>query len=115
MRMKVKPEGRKDIYIPEKESLKAWIKNKKLKQIHNFIPSNFMMLGADHDVKSILEDIDKADRLAILLNEQKQHNMGHALALITDEKLEMYDIGEVKESDLSFSKEDIDMGNCFIC
>lgn len=101
-KIKCKKEGRENIYIPEKESLKDFIKSRKLKQIHNFIPISTMTLGADHDVKSVLEDIDKADRLAVLTNENA--NMGHSLALITKEKLECYDIGEIKKSDLVISK-----------
>lgn len=101
MKIKVTPEGRKGIYIPEKESLKAWIRFKKFKQIHNFIPSGMMMIGADHDVKSVLEDIDRADRLAVFTDPHA--NMGHSLALIYQNKLECYDIGKITEDDVSQS------------
>lgn len=97
MKIKVKPEGRENIYIPEAESLKAWIKSKKFKQIHNFIPGGFMIIGADHDVKGVLQDIDNAERLALTLGGQ---NMGHELAIITDNKLEVYDIGKLTLEDL---------------
>lgn len=100
MKIKVKPEGRLDIYIPEKKSLIQWIKFKKIKLIHNFIPSPGILIGADHNVKSVIEDINNGDRIAILLKDQRMNNMGHALAIIKNEKLEMYDIGEVKDSDL---------------
>lgn len=97
-KVKVKPEGRKNIWIPEKNSLKSFIRARKLKKIHNFIPSGMMMLGADHDVKSVLQDIDRADRLAIFTDETA--NMGHSLSLIFKEKLECYDIGAIEEKDL---------------
>ena len=97
MQIKVKKEGRPNIYVPEKESLKKFIKSKKLKQIHNFIPTSRMMLGADHNVKDVLEDIDMADRVAIFTSSQ---NMGHSLALIYKNKLECYDIGKINEKDL---------------
>jgi len=110
MTIKAKPEGREGIYIPEKESLKDWIKAKKFKQIHNFIPSgpgHSMMIGADHDVKSVLEDIDRATRWAILTGDHANGNMGHALSLIfgdydkgEKEHLELYDIGRVEESEI---------------
>jgi hypothetical protein len=100
MRIKVKPEGRKGIYLPDKESLKSWIKAKKFKQIHNFIPGSSMFIGADHDVKSVLKDIDSAQRIGILTEEANSMNMGHALSIITNEKLELYDIGEIAEKDL---------------
>ena len=97
MKLKVKKEGRPNIFIPEKESLKKFIKNRKLKKIHNFIPTRMAMIGADHDVKSVLEDIDRADRLAIFTDNS---NMGHSLALIYKDKLEVYDIGKITEEDL---------------
>ncbi len=102
MKLKVKPEGRKGIYIPEKESLKEFIKERKLETIHNFIPTGMMMLGADHAVGSVLEDIAEADRLAIFTDSSA--NMGHSLALITKEKLECYDIGDITEEELEITK-----------
>lgn len=102
MKIKCKPEGRKNIYVPEKESLKLFIKSRKLKQIHNFAPMETMILGADHPVKSVLKDINKADKLAIFTDQEQ--NMGHSLALIKDEKLECYEIGIIKKSDLTISK-----------
>ena len=59
---------------------------------------SMIMLGADHDVKSVLKDIDRADRLAIFTDPNA--NMGHSLALIFKEKLECYDIGGVNVKDL---------------
>ena len=101
-KLKVTPEGREGIWLPEKASLKAFIKARKLDVIHNFIPSGPMMLGADHDVKSVLEDVDSAERLAVFTDETA--NMGHSLALITNERLECYDIGTIKKSDLEITQ-----------
>lgn len=97
-KLKVKKEGRKGIYIPQKDSLKDFIRARKLKQIHNFIPSGAMMIGADHKVKSVMEDIDRADRLAVFTDPYA--NMGHSLALIYKEKLECYDIGKITIDEL---------------
>jgi hypothetical protein len=99
MKIKVTKEGRVGIFIPEKKSLKVFIR--KLKQIHNFIPTGMMMLGADHDVKSVMEDIDRSERLAIFTDPTA--NMGHSLALIYKEKLECYDIGKITEEDLEIT------------
>jgi len=98
IKLKVTPEGREDIWIPEKQSLKAFIESRKLKDIHNFIPSGMMMLGADHDVKSVLADIDRAERLAVFTDPHA--NMGHSLALIYKNKLEVYDIGKITIEEL---------------
>lgn len=98
MKIKVKAEGRPDVWLVEdKASLKAFIKGKKLKTIHNFVQSGPMVIGADHSVKSVLEDIDAAERMAVFTDPNA--NMGHALA-IADVKLEMYDIGPVTLDDL---------------
>jgi hypothetical protein len=98
-RIKVKEEGRKNIWIPiDKDNLKQWIMSKKFKAIHNFIPSGMMMLGADHDVKSVLNDVERADRLAVFTDSTA--NMGHSLALIRNNKLECYNIGKLTEKDL---------------
>lgn len=98
MKIKVKREGRDNIYIPDKQSLKDFIKSRNLETIHNFIPSGMMMLGADHSVESVFEDIEKADRLAVFTD--RLANMGHSLALIRNEKLECYDIGLISKEDL---------------
>ena len=103
MKIKAEKEGRVGIYIPEKESLKAWIKAKKWKHIHNFMPCSSMMLGADHDVKSVLKDIENADRLAICTKESGSENMGHELAVIKEEKLELFDIGAITDNDLQLT------------
>lgn len=101
MKIQVKPEGRKNIWLPEKESLKNFIKLKGLKKIHNFIPSGMMMLGADHELEDVLKDIDRAERLAVFTDHLA--NMGHSLALIYKNKLECYDIGRLTEKDLQIS------------
>lgn len=98
MKIKVTKEGRQNIWAPEKQSLKDFILAKNFDAIHNFIPTGMMMLGADHKVESVLEDIDRADRLAIFTDPTA--NMGHSLALIFNEKLECYDIGKITEDDL---------------
>lgn len=99
-KIKVKPEGRKDIWIPEKTSLKKFIVAKRLENIHNIMPMVYkdIIIGADHDVKSVLEDIDRADRLAIFTD--KEINYKHSLALIYKNELQCYDIGNIKEKHL---------------
>lgn len=104
----VTPEGREDIYLPDRESLKGWITEQGFDAIHNFSAAGPMVIGADHDVESVLADIDAAERVALLLGDQARGNLGHCLALVMPEghddlpeRLEMYDIGEVTEADLS--------------
>lgn len=103
VKIQVSPEGRPDMLIPKKKSLKAFIKAKKLKRIHNFKPTGRMMVGADHDVESVLEDIERAERLAIFTDASA--NMGHSLAVIYKNELSCFDIGKLTEADLILSKE----------
>jgi hypothetical protein len=102
MKIKCIPEGRKDIYVPDKESLKQWIKSKDFKQIHNF-KTGGMMIGADHDVDSVLEDIDNSERLALVIGKQAGQNFGHSLAIVQNNRLELYDIGKITEDDLEIT------------
>lgn len=97
MKLSVTPEGRPGIYLPNKEGLKAFIKARGLTEIHNFSALGPMAIGANHNVESVLADIDAADRIAVFTYGA---NMGHSLALITRDRLECYDIGLIQETDL---------------
>ena len=103
----VTPEGRDDIWLADRVSLKAWIADQGFECIHNFGTAGSILVGADHDVDGVLVDIDAADRVAILTGEARRGNMNHALALIMPdgykglpERLEMYDLGAITEADL---------------
>ena len=63
-----------------------------------------MILGADHSVNSVMDDIERATRMSVFTDSS---NMGHSLALIfgdykngDKEKLECYDIGKIIPEDL---------------
>lgn len=106
VKIKVKPEGREGVYlVVDKDSLKDFIRGQGLETIHNFIGSlPSMVIGADHGVDSVMTDIDAGERIAVLTGNAQRGNLGHALA-IADDKLEMYDIGEVTEENLEVVKE----------
>jgi hypothetical protein len=100
MKLKVKSEGRDGVWLVEKSDLKEWIVAQGFEKIHNFVSSPIAIIGADHDVGSVLEDINRAERLAILTGAVQGWNMGHALSLITGNNMEMYDIGAITKADL---------------
>jgi len=100
MKLKVKSEGRPEVWLAEGKDLIKWIKFKKFKQIHNFIQGPGMVIGADHSVKSVIEDIKKAERIGILTGAAQNANLRHALSLIFNNELNMYDIGALEEKDL---------------
>ena len=100
MKITASPEGRENIYVPERESLIAWIEAQGFEQIHNFIaPQGGLMIGADHDPKGVVNDIRKADRLALTTGDEWKNNMKHALSIIKGNELQVYDIGELTEAD----------------
>ncbi len=101
MKIVVTREGRPNMFVPEKESLIGFIREKNFEKIHNMIPSGFMMIGADHEVDSVIEDINRGERLGLFTDPSA--NMGHGLAVITDNKLECYDIGKITEEDLDIT------------
>lgn len=109
MTIKAKPEGRKGIYLPDKESLKAFVAALEQEQIHCFMPGGGMYLGADWSKESVLNEIDKAVRMGLCLEESGSDSMGHMLALIVEvedgkrERLQIYDIGKITEADLEIA------------
>lgn len=96
----VTPEGRENIYVvADRESLKEYIKGLGLEKIHNFVQTGNIFLGADHSIDSVLSDVDKADRLAVFTDPLT--NMKHSLALVINNKLECFDVGEITKENLS--------------
>lgn len=102
-KIKVIPEGRLHLWlVTDKESLKAFIESKKLKTIHNFIGGHTnILLGAEHSVVSVLQDIERGTRIAVFTDPKA--NMNHALA-IADKELEVYNIGPVTVKDLEVTE-----------
>ena len=104
MKIKVKPEGREGVWVVEWEaeinSLIDFIRAYPSKEIHNFIPNGSLMLGADWSKKSVIDEIKKAERVAILTGDSRRHNMNHALSVISNNELYIFDIGKITESDL---------------
>lgn len=100
MKILCKPEGRDEIYLPDKASLIAWIKEQNFTEIHNIMDGGMVKIGADHSMESVIQDIEDSDRIAILIGEARKKNLEHSLAIITDNKLEVYDLGEITMDDI---------------
>ena len=96
----VKAEGRENVYVvTDRESLKEYIKTLGLEKIHNFVQNGNILFGTDHSVDSVFSDIDKAERLAVFTDPVM--NTRHSVALIINNKLECYDVGEITKENLS--------------
>ena len=99
MRLKVTPEGREGIYLVTKEDMIEWLEENGLETIHNYIPGQ-VMIGCDWGLEEVIKEINKSERLGILTGEALQDNMRHALSVISNNQLKIFDIGEIKEEDL---------------
>jgi hypothetical protein len=105
-KIRVAPEGRSDLWLADRDSLKEWILSSGFDTIHNFSSVGSAAIGADHSVDSVLCDIDRAARVAVLTGDAAAGNLGHSLSIIapagdgSGERLEMYDIGAVTVGDL---------------
>ncbi len=100
MGIKVKPEGREGVWIAKKDSVIDFLQTYEEEQIHNYMPGGWAVMGADWDKKRVIEETQKADRIAILTGESLKHNLMHALAVIVNNKLLMFDIGEITDEQL---------------
>ena len=99
MKLKVKPEGREGVWLAEKEDVVDFLLQYEEDTIHNFIPGCGMMLGADWDKEGVIRKVNEAERIAILTGDPFKSNMRHALSVIADNELFMFDIGDI-ENDL---------------
>lgn len=100
MKIKVKPEGREQMWVPEKDSLTDFIYKYNSEIIHSIRQSGYMIIGADWSKGDLLQLISKAERFALLEGDKRNHNMGHSLAIIEDNKLIIFDIGEITKDQL---------------
>lgn len=100
-KIKVKPEGRDGVYTCEKEDIIEWLEKGDIDTIHNFRGNSAsMFIGADWEKSSVIETINKSDRIAILTGSALANNLRHGLSVVTGNRLEMFDIGEITDDDL---------------
>lgn len=105
MKIKVKPEGRDGMYLPDIDSLVEWIKSKKFKYIHHAYAGGSMIIGADWNPEDAIERIRAGERVAILTKEVAGSNMGHAIAVVHKNKLNILDVGPITKDNLIVEKE----------
>lgn len=104
IKISVTREGRPGIFIPEIESLVSWINSKNFETIHHAFAVNHNSLGANWSVENAIERIRVADKVGILMPEVSGGNLGHALAVVYQNKLNIMDIGVVTEEDLDIKE-----------
>jgi len=94
MKINVKEEWREDIYLVEKEEIIKYIKNLKQKYIHNISWNNRgILIWADWNKKQVINNINKSDKIWILLWKEKNNNMWHSLSVVNNNTwLEIFDI-----------------------
>lgn len=111
MKIRVAPEGRDGVYLCEKNEAVKYVESFPEEQIHNFIMGGPCLLGADWDKESVIEEINRSERIAILTGDALKDNYRHSLSVISNNKLYMFDIGEITDKDLEIvSMEEINQG-----
>ncbi len=105
MKFKVKPEGRDGVWLAEEKNVIAWLKSYRKKKIHNFLgDTGAILIGVDWDKKAVVEKLEVSNRVAILTGAAFRRNMRHALSVIAQDSLYMFDIGEITEDDLEITE-----------
>ena len=99
-KIKVKPEGRDGIWLIEKDEAIKLIKNCTEKKIHNFIQCGPRFLGADWNKSEVIKTIKNSERVGLLTGEMQKQQFRHALSVIENNELKMFDVGEITERDL---------------
>lgn len=100
--VQAEPEPRAGVWIPDREQLVEWLRTLP-GPIHCFVGAGggAVLVGADWDVDSVVEQVVKAERVALLTGDARAGNVGHGLAVIVsvgdDEHLQMFDVGPVDD------------------
>ena len=100
MKILATKEGRDGVWSVEKNNIIAWLNQNEIESIHNFIPSGGLFIGAGWDKESVIGKINNAESVAVLTGKAKQNNMGHALSVIEDNKIYIFYIGDINDSDI---------------
>ena len=95
--IKVTKEGREGVFLVTKEEITKYIVENNLDNIHNFRGGGMMMIGCDCSQDSVLEQIANSDRIGLLTGDALANNLGHSLAVIIGNNLQMFDIGDVSD------------------
>jgi len=95
--IKVTKEGREGIFLVTKEEITKYIVENNLNNIHNLRGGGMVLIGCDWSQDSVLEQIANSDKRALLTGDALANNLGHSLAVITGNNLQMFDIGDVSD------------------
>jgi len=99
-KIKVTPEGRNGVWIIDKKEAVKIINSQKDEMIHNIISAEIGVIGADWSKKSAIKIIKKSAKLAITTGESLNKNFRHSLAVVANDTLYLFDIGEITEENL---------------
>ena len=99
-RIKAKPEGREGMYIVQKEDMIDWLLEYPEELIHNYKTSTTFAMGANWSKEGVIDQIKLSERVAVMTGKALINNLRHALAVITDNKLDIFDIGEITDEDI---------------
>lgn len=103
--IKVTPEGRDGLWIADKDSVVEFLDGYEHDEIHNLMPAGVVQLGADWEKVKVIEKVKDAERIAIATGSSYRSNLRHALAVIVDNELLLFDIGEITEDGLEMTND----------
>jgi hypothetical protein len=104
-KLKVKQEGREGVYTCKKTDIIEWLEQSDLDLIHNYAGgASPVMIGADWTKSQVIEQINNSQQIGILTGSALAGNLRHGLSVISDNKLEMFDIGEIANDDLDIGE-----------
>ena len=103
MKIKVKRSITEGVFVVNKEEVTKYIKSLKFKSIHVINPDSSLFVNYDHTVENALIKINEADSLAVLTGNASRNNLEHNLSVVKDNKLLLFDIGNV-EKDLDITE-----------
>lgn len=93
-KLKVKPEGRTNIFLVEHDEIIRYIATRDTTQFHCYEDvQRGPLLGCYYQLSETADTIHNADRIAITTGDIYLQNMSHALSVIVDETLYLFDIG----------------------
>ena len=99
-KIKVKLEGRVGVWLIDKDEAIKLINNYSDDMIHNFVSAPFGVIGADWHKEDVIETVNNSERIALLTGDALKQNFRHALSVIEDNELYMFDVGEIANGDL---------------
>jgi len=92
MKLPAKPEGREGIYLVDKRSIIAYISTLASEHFSGIEDTGQVAVTSNWGRNLIIRFVEDCDKIAVLLNAPRDHNMGCSLSVINGNILRCFDI-----------------------